>query len=413
MPIWHAQAVTTYRQIFAIGEFRALFVATSTSVAGKTMEMLAVSSIVYAYTGSPLLAAIAYLGGFLPQAVGALTLLSLADRLPPRAAMVTWRVVHAGVVALLAVGVLPVWGMLALLLTVGLGDAVVGAIGATIVVDVVPEGSYVLGRSVLNVSGGAMQILGYAVGGALLALVSPAGALWTAALIGLATAAIVQFGLKWRPPRAVGRASVGATWQGNKALFGDPAIRRMLLAQWLPNGLIVGAEAMFVPYAGEAAGALFAGAAAGMLVGDVVIGRWTSPSLRSRLALPLYALLAVPYLAFVVRPGPVLATALVVVASFGYAGTLAIQERFVATVPDRLLGQGMGLAGSGMMSAQAVCAAIVGATAELSAPGIAMTAAGVASLAVSVALLARPWPAMPVPRASREATEATEAAPLG
>ncbi len=167
-----------------------------------------------------------------------------------------------------------------------------------------------------------------------------------------------------------------------------------------------------MPYAADAAGALFAGAAAGMLVGDVVIGRWTSASLRSRLALPLYALLAVPYLAFVLRPGVVLATALVALASFGYAGTLAIQEQFIATVPDRLLGQGMGLAGSGMMTAQAVCAAIVGASAELATPALAMTAAGAVSLAVSLMLLARPWSAAPVPRARREA-EATEAAPLG
>jgi MFS family permease len=388
--------VTTYREIFRIREFRTLFAATSTSVAGKTMEMLAVSALVYAHTGSPLLAAIAYLGGFLPMAVGALTLMSLADRLPPRAAMVTWRVVHAGVAAVLALGILPVWGMLALLMTVGLGDAVIGGIGSAIVVDVVPEGSFVLGRSVLNVSVGAMQIVGFAVGGTLLVLVSPAGALWLTVAISLVTAAIVRFGLKRRPPRATGRASVGLTWQGNRALFGDPTLRRLLLGQWLPNGLIVGAEAMFVPYAGNAAGALFAGAAGGMLVGDVVIGRWTGPALRSRLSLPLYALLAAPYLAFAFHPGPILATALVAVASFGYAGTLTLQERFVNTAPDHLLGQGMGLAGSGMMTGQAVCAMLVGFTAELTTVSVAMTATAAASLVASLLLLGPLRPPRPV-----------------
>ncbi len=391
--------MTTYREIFRIGEFRTLFAATSTSVAGKTMEMLAVSALVYAHTGSPLLAAIAYLGGFLPMAVGALTLMSLADRLPPRAAMVTWRVVHAGVAAVLALGVLPVWGMLALLMTVGLGDAVIGGIGSAIVVDVVPEDAYVLGRSVLNAAGGAMQIVGFAVGGTLLLLVSPAGALWLTVAISLVTAAIVRYGLKRRPPRATGRASVRLTWQGNRALFGDPTLRRLLLGQWLPNGLIVGAEAMFVPYAGNAAGALFAGAAGGMLVGDVVIGRWTSPRQRSRLSVPLYALLAAPYLAFVFHPGPVLATALVAVASFGYAGTLTLQERFVATAPNHLLAQGMGLAGSGMMTGQAVCAMLVGVTAELTTVAIAMTATAVASLIASLAILAPLRPSRPAPDA--------------
>ena len=87
------------------------------------------SALVYAYTGSPLLSALAYLGGFLPQAVGALTLLSLADRLPPRTTMAVWSLVHAGAVALFALGALPVWAMLLVLMVLGLGDAVVGAIG--------------------------------------------------------------------------------------------------------------------------------------------------------------------------------------------------------------------------------------------------------------------------------------------
>ena len=400
--------MTTYRQLFRIGEFRALFINATVGVAGGTMKMLAVSALVYASTGSPLLAALAYLGGFLPQALGALTLLSLADRLPPRAALVTWRAVHAAVSVVLALGLLPVWAMLALLLLVGLGDAVIGAIGNSIVVDVVPEGSYVLGRSTLNIAVGSMQIVGYAVAGTLMTVTGPSGALWLSAVLALVSMAILRVGLRWRPPRSTGRGTVSLTWAGNRRLFGDPTIRRLLLAEWLPNGLIVGAEAMYVPYAGNAAGAMFAGAAAGMLIGDIVIGRWTTPRWRSVLGLPLYALLAIPYLAFVLHPGPVLATALVVVASFGYAGTLTVQERFVAVVPEDLLGQGMGLAGSGMLTAQAVCAALVGGAAELATPATAMTMAAVASLAVSLIVL---WPGSPTvhTRQSRDAVSSTPA----
>jgi MFS family permease len=398
----HPRRVVTYREIFARREFRALFASSAIAVAGKTMEMLALSTVVYVHTHSPLLAAVAYLGGFLPQAVGALTLLSLADRLSPRAALVTWSVVNAAVVAVLALGVLPVWAMLMLIMFAGLGEAVVGAVGGTVVVDVLSGGAYVLGRSVLNISVGGMQIVGYAIGGALLALAGSAGAFWAAAGLALVTATISRFGLRKRPPRTVGRASLAETWRGNRVLFGRRATRTLLLAQWLPNGLIVGAEAMYVPYAGEAAGALFAAAAGGMLLGDLVIGRWTRPALRSRLGLPLYSLLAVPYLAFAVRPSPYLATALVAVASFGYAATLTLQERFLAVVPDELLGQGLGLAGSGMMTMQAVAAAAVGTVAELFTPGVAMALAAAGSLAASFALLARPGsrqaaPALPHP----------------
>jgi hypothetical protein len=385
--------VITYREVFRRGEFRTLFASTALSVSAGTMTMLALSALVYARTGSPLLAAVAYLGGFLPQALGALTLMSLADRLPPRATLVGWRLASVALLTVLALGGLPIWGMLALIMLAGLGDAVVSAVGSATVVDVLDGGAYVLGKSVLNVCVGAMQIVGYAAGGALLALVGPYRTFGVAAGVGLVTATITRLGLRRRPPRATGRASVGATWQGNRVLFGHPGTRRLLLAQWLPNGLIVGAEAMFVPYAGNAGGALFAAAAGGMLLGDLVVGRWTSPALRARLGLPLYALLAVPYLAFALRPGVGIATALIAVASFGYGATLTIQERFLTVVPDELLGQALGLAGSGMMTMQAVAATAVGALAELTAPALAMTIAAVASLVTTVALLARPVPA--------------------
>jgi MFS family permease len=381
--------VITYRALFALREFRALFASSAISVAGKTMELLALSALVYAYTGSPLLAAIAYLGGFLPQALGALTLLSLADRLPPRAAMVGWRLVHATLIATFAVGILPIWAMLVLIMLTGLGDAVVGAIGSAVVVDVLPADAYVLGRSALNISVGAMQIVGFAAGGTLLALIGPTGAFWAAAGLGGVGAVIVQLGLRRRPPRTVGRASVATTWRGNRVLLGQRRLRNLLLAQWLPNGLIVGAEAMFVPYAGNAAGALFLAAAAGMLVGDVVIGRWTGPARRATLGFPLYALLAVPYLAFALRPGVVGAAGLVALASFGYAATLTVQERFVAEVPDDLLAQGLGLAGSGMLTMQAIGATAVGTVAELVTPAVAMTVAALGSLLATVLLFGR------------------------
>jgi hypothetical protein len=100
-------------------------------------------------------------------------------------------------------------------------------------------------------------------------------------------------------------------------------------------------------------------------------------------------LLAAPYLFFVLHPAPGVATILVAVASFGYAGTLGVQEQLVAAVPAEALGQGMGLAGSGMMTAQAARAAAVGGVAQLTNPGGAMSVAAIGSLAASVVLL---WP---------------------
>src|SRR4029453_579947 len=60
----------TYRQVFAVGEFRTLLAGFAVFLVSETVQMLALSVLIYASTGSPLLAALAYVAGFLPQALG-------------------------------------------------------------------------------------------------------------------------------------------------------------------------------------------------------------------------------------------------------------------------------------------------------------------------------------------------------
>jgi predicted MFS family arabinose efflux permease len=185
------------------------------------------------------------------------------------------------------------------------------------------------------------------------------------------------------------------TFRLNRALWTTPSIRPTLLAAWLPNGLIVGAEAMYVPYAVESAGVLFVAGAAGMLLGDVVVGRWMPAPVRERWSSPLRALLAIPYLLFVLHPAIPVAAAAVFVASVGYAATLGLQQRLVDRVPATLTGQAIGLEGSGRMTFQAIGASVIGSVAEFTGPATAMTVAGVASLLATLSLwipLRVPWP---------------------
>lgn len=79
----------TYRELFRAPEFMPLFLASSVQVAVQTMSSLALSTLIYTATGSPLLSALATFGPSLTQVVGASTLLSASDRLPPRAVMST------------------------------------------------------------------------------------------------------------------------------------------------------------------------------------------------------------------------------------------------------------------------------------------------------------------------------------
>ncbi|MFI8962369.1 MFS transporter [Streptomyces sp. NPDC053493] len=375
-----------YRDLFRTPEFTPLFLCGSAQVAAQTLAGLGLAVLVFRATASPLLAALAMFGQALAQLVGATTLLSAADRLPPRAALTAVPLVFAAGTAAQAVPGLPVGAVFALLFLQGLAGSVAGGVRYGLLNEILPRERYLIGRSVFNMSVGVCQIAGFAAGGVLTAVLSPRGTLLTGAALYLAGAVLARLGLSRRAPRAAGRASAAETWRTNARLWSSRPRRLVYLALWVPNGLIVGCESLFVPYDPGHAGLLFVCAAAGMLAGDTAVGRFVPARWRSRLAAPLQALLAAPYLLFVFRPGLPLATAAITVSAVGYAASLLHQERLTALVPDELSGHALGLHASGMLALQGLCAALAGALAQLTSPATAMTLLALASLAVTAAL---------------------------
>jgi predicted MFS family arabinose efflux permease len=399
----------TYRELFAVPEFTPLFLLSGVQTAALTVEGLALGTLVHDATGSPLLAALSMFGGSFAQVIGATMLLSAADRLPPRAVLTAVPAVCASGVLVMAVPGLPVGGVLLLVLLLGLVNSVNGGARWGLLLRVLPADGYVLGRSVFTMATGFTQIAGFAVGGVLIALLSPRGALLTAAGLFLAAAVLARLGLRGRPAAAAGRPSVRETWRVDRRLWALPARRLVYLALWLPNGLVVGCEALFLPYAGDAAGVLFAAAALGMLLGDAAMGRLVPPALRSRLITPVRVLLAAPFLLFAVPGGlPVpVAAALALLACTGYSAGLLLQERLIALTPEDIRGQALGLHSAGMLTMQAVGATLAGAAAQWLGPGPAIGLLAGASLLVTLALtpgLLRPLPAPPTPDPGRTAS---------
>lgn len=376
---------TTYRSLFRTPEFTPLFLASSAQVAAQTMSGLALGTLVYRATDSPLLSALSMFGPSLAQVVGATTLLSAADRLPPRATMTGTALAFAAGTALLALPA-PLWTLFGLVLTLGLVASLSGGVRWGLLNEILPEDGYIAGRSVFNMANGVTQIAGYATGGVLIAFLSPRGTLLTAAALYATAAAVARCALTPRPPRATGRPSVGETWRTNRTLFSSGPRRHLYLALWLPNGLIVGCESLYVPYAPDHAGLLFACAALGMLAGDVTVARLVGPGLRPRLGVPLLLLLAAPYLLFALRPSPSLAAVLVALASVGFGASLLQQERLMAVTPPELSGHALGLHSSGMLAMQGGGAALAGSAAQLTSPATAMAVTAAASIVVTLTL---------------------------
>lgn len=382
--------MTTYRALFGIREFRVLFVVRLFAMTGVTVSGLALGTVMYDETGSPFLTAVSLFGGPLVQLLSARYLLASADLMRPRTALIFMAGVALSTASLQLIPGLPWWARF--LILAGGYVAMAATSGAVIALlsDIVPKDAFVLARATMNITVGGMQVLGNGIGALLLAAASPSWLFATAIVVSVAAAVTARLGLADRPPRATGKL-VERSRTVNRELLTSPVVRPLLLMMWIPNGLIVGCEALFIPYTAEHAGYLFAAGAAGMLAGDIAVGRFVPEALRDRLILPLRLLLAAPFLLFPLAPPVPLAAVLVALSAFGYSASLPLQERLIRTTRDDVRGQVFGLSSTGLLVGQATGALLAGGFAELltgtRAVGLAMAAMAVLSLLASALLV--------------------------
>ncbi|MFB4296403.1 MFS transporter [Actinomadura sp. NTSP31] len=392
-------APARYRDVFGVPEFRTLFGVQALLVTGESIRMIALSVLVFERTGSTLLAALAFSAGMLPYVAGGMFLLSLADRVPPRRLLTGYFLARCAVDGVLALGGLPVPGMLALVAGIGVFAPVGSASLGGRLPSLLSGGRYVLGRSVFTMTMAVGQIAGQALGGLLPAVLAPSGTLLLAAVSGGTAAALAWRGLRAPEPHANGGSSrpsgaVRDTWRVNRRLLADRRVRGLLLAWWLPVSLAVGSEAMAVPYGSGlgrpgAAGLLLASGATGMFSGNLVLGRWIRPAVRERLTLPLALLTGAPLLAFASGPGLAAACALLAAGTFGMGYDLNIQARVADAVPERVQGQAVGLATMGIVTGQAAAMAGAGALGGVLAPAYVIASCGAASLVTCLVLVRR------------------------
>ncbi|MEU8028758.1 MFS transporter [Streptomyces sp. NPDC049099] len=376
----------SYRSLFRTPEFTPLFLGSAAQTAAQTVAGLALATLVYRATGSPLLSAVSMFGPSLAQVLGATFLLSGADRLPPRTALCVIALAFASGTAVQALPGLPVGAVFGVVLALGLVASLGGGVRWGLLNEILAKDGYLPGRSLFNMMSGLMQIAGFATGGALLETLSPRVCLLLSAALYLLAALALRLGLTARPPRNEGRPSASATWRTNALLWSSRPRRLTYLGLWLPNGLVVGCESLYVSYAPHAAGTLFACGAFGMFAGDVTVGRLLPPGVRRRLATPLLLLLATPYLVFLARPPLPVAAVCVAVASVGFGASLVQQERLMELTPGELAGQALGLHSAGMLTLQGLSAVLAGAVAQVTSPAAGMTVMAAGSVCVTLAL---------------------------
>ena len=111
-------ARTSFREVFAIAEFRALWMAQLLSVVGDQLARVALTVLVYDRTRSALLAAITFVVSIVPNFIGGLTLARLADRYPRRGVMIACDLARCALVLVMAIPGLSLASLVALLFVV-------------------------------------------------------------------------------------------------------------------------------------------------------------------------------------------------------------------------------------------------------------------------------------------------------
>jgi predicted MFS family arabinose efflux permease len=382
-----------FGDVFANGEFRALWGAELLSVMGDQFARVALAVLVYQRTSSALLTGLTYALTYIPSFLGGVFLGGLADRHPRREMIFIVDLLRAVLTGLMAIPGLPLPVLCLLLAAMTTLNGPFKAAQLALLADVVTGEHYVLALSIRHMTIQSAQVGGFLVGGVLAQTVDPAAGLALDALSFAASAALVRLGVGHRPaaedgttgPRRPGSGAFGLVWR-------DPRLRSLTALAWLAGCYIV-PEGIAAPYA-DAVGAgtavtvglIMASDPIGSVVGAFVFGRLVPASVRIRGLGPFALLAGVPLALCALKPGLVVSAVL-----FALSGALAtayhmqIGASFVQILPAASKAQGLGVMSSGLITVQGLGALAGGALSDAVGPPTAVAIAGAAGILLGIA----------------------------
>ena len=389
----------TFRDVFAVREFRALWLSVVLSAAGDRIALVALTLLVYDRTRSPLLAAFAYAAGYLPWVIGGLFLADMADRRSRRTVMVCCDVVRAVLVAAMTIPRMPLAALVALLFAATMFAPPSESARASITPDILAGERYALGTAALQTTFLAAEVAGAAGGGVAAAFLGVRTALAIDAATFAASGLLVGLGTRSRPAAAGpgrGRGSpLARAGAGLRLVFGDRALRTLVLLGWLVVFYTI-PQGIAAPYAARlgggpvAAGLVLASTSLATMIATPLFSRFVRPRRRLALMGPLATATCAALALTVLHPD--LAVSLVIFsvsAGFG-AYQIAVNTAFVVRVPNERRAQAFGIASMGVIVAQGAAFLAAGAAAEL-VPPAAVTAAGGGIGAVAAFMLTLSW----------------------
>jgi MFS family permease len=388
----------TFRDVFAVREFRALWLSEILSIAGDRLALVALTLLIYDRTKSPLLAAAVYATGYVPWVIGGLFLADLADRRPRRSVMIACDAARAVLIAAMVIPHVPVGVLVALLFVTTMVTPPFESARAAVTADILTGERYVLGTAVTQTTFLAAQVAGAAGGGIAVAVIGVRSSLAVDSATFVLSGLLIAIGIKARPaaarPETVQPSALARAGAGLRLVFADPALRTLLLLGWLVAFYTV-PEGVAAPYARGlgggpiATGLVLASTVFATAIATPLFTRFVRPRQRLAMMGPLAVLTSATLVVTALRPG--LAVSLVIFslsAAFGVY-QIAANTAFVVRVPDERRAQAFGIANVGVVVGQGAAFVAAGAAAEVISPAAVIAICGVIGAVMAFVLTLR------------------------
>ncbi len=383
----------TFRDVFAVSEYRAVYLALLVNWLGDYLARAAITVLVYQQTQSVLLSAASFAISYLPWIVGGPLLAALAERYAYRRVMIVCDLLRMVMVGLVAIPGLPVGVVLAL--------AFLGMLTS-------PPTQ-------------AAQVIGYMVGATVAAAASPRLAIAGVALTFGLSALILATGVRSRPPaRSPAQRShlLHETAEGFQLVFGNRLLRPIAVLVFtltmfaiVPEGLAAGWAAEVNPdpsSRGFDQGLIMAAGPVGWIIGGLMISRLVSPAVRQRLIRPLAIVAPLALVPALAAPPVEIVALLTMISGIAQGGLMpTLNGLFVLALPHGYRARAFGVMQGGLQISQGGAVLVTGLLAQESSVPITVGLWSVGGVLLMIAMAAR-WPsAARFERAIAEAAAAT------
>jgi len=385
-----------FRDVFAVAEFRALWIAQLLSVVGDQLARVALTVLVYDRTRSALLASVTFVVSIVPTFFGGVTLAWLADRYPRRRVMIACDIARCGLVLVMTLPGLSLTSLVVLLFVVTFVGAPFTAARAAIYPDVLTGDRYVMGTAVTLTTYQFAQVVGFAAGGTVVAFFGTRTSLVLDAATFAGSAIIVWARVRPRPAPATadgGRdpSRLAGIVAGARLVLARPALRWPLLFGLLA-AFYTAPEGVAAPLGHDvgggaaAVGVILAADALGQCCGAIALSRFAAPPTRLRVMGPLAVAACGVLVFFFAQPGLTASLLILVASGLCASYQLAANAAFVGAAPREQRSQAFGLAQGALSLGQGTAMILAGAAAQHHAPARVIAVSGAVGALVALAI---------------------------